>query len=52
MQRYTMFFIVVSAVQVSSGFVVTARLVESELLAVTTNKSDEYPMLHVQFLST
>jgi hypothetical protein len=55
MQRYTMFFIVVSALHVSCGFsahheelknlcVVTASMVESDStrLAITTHKFDKY----------
>ena len=69
---YTIFFIVVSTLHVSSGFsahhkelknctcsigylsnlfAAAANVGESEL-AVTANKFDKYPMLHVQFLSS
>ena len=78
MQRYTIFFVAVSALHVSSGFsahhqdlqnctcsigylsnlfAATANVGELEIsdshtLAVSANKFDKYPMLHVQFLSS
>ena len=47
MQRYTVFFVVVSAVHVLSSF-----SAHHQELAVAANKSDKYPMLYVQFLSS
>ena len=61
MQRYTVFFIVVSALHVSSGFSAHHQELKnctcswssySSTLAVAADKFDKYPMLHVQFLSS
>ena len=60
MQGCTIFFIVVSALHVSSGFSAhhqglkscTCSIAVSPTLAVAANKSDKYPMLHVQFLNS
>ena len=65
MQRYTVFFIVVSALHVSSGFSTHHQELKNctcsigylsylfgVTAAVTPNKYDKYPMLHVQFLSS
>jgi hypothetical protein len=55
MQRYTVFFIVVIALHVSSDFSAHHQEIvaesDSSTLAVVSNKFDKYPMLKIQFLS-
>jgi uncharacterized membrane protein len=55
MQHNTVFFIVVSALHVSSGFSAHHQALKNctcSKLAVAANKFDKYPMRHVQFLSS
>ena len=57
MQRYTVFFFIVSALHVSSGFSAhhqelkkcTRSIRYLSTLAIAANRFDKYPMLHVHF---
>jgi len=52
MQRYTIFFIIVSNLHVSGGFSTHHQELNSPTLAVAASKLGTYPMLCVQFLSS
>jgi len=49
MQRYTIFFITVTALHVSGGFSAHHQELKTVLPAVAASKLDIYPMLCVQF---